>query len=500
MVISKKGMLCSVLLLGVFLGLLSLTVSACNSPQTTDTWQPNFVIILTDDQGYNTMDYMPILQRELVQKGINFTQGFVTTPLCCPSRASIHSGQFAHNHGVLDNRLPLGGALRFDDSSTLAFWLQQAGYRTALMGKYLNEYDDLEPEGYIPPGWDEWFVFSTATRPHRFYLDYDLVENGTIVHYGTDEKDFSTDVLAQRAVEFIKSSKGQPFFLLYAPYTPHQPHEFAKRHSQMYRDDQEIMDILPPNFNEEDISDKAEWLRGLGPTDREQAISVYQRTLRSLQAVDEAIGGIIKALEQTRQRDNTVVIVLSDNGLTYGEHRLTGQKNCQFEECIRVPFVVSYPAMIQGPREDTHLVLNIDLAPTLAEMAGIAIPDTVDGASLVPLLEGNSVGWRDAVLFEHWRLAEGFGGAIPDFSGIRTANWKYLEYDTGEIELYDLENDPYEMQNLAYVEAYSTIMADLATRLEELRAATGYDPGLREKIMKESIPEGYTGDSNLPNE
>ena len=326
-----------ILLIWIFIVVIQFGISGCAKHEGAKSRHTNFIVILTDDQGASTLEHMPILNRELIAKGINFTQGFVTTPLCCPSRASIFSGQFAHNHGVLDNRLPLGGATRFNDSSTVALWLQRAGYRTALMGKYLNEYNNLSPDGYIPPGWDEWFAFFDGSLPHRFYQNYDVSDSGVIKHYGTKDDEYSTDVLAKRAVEFIKSSKNQPFFLFFSPYSPHPPYEAAVRHRQLYRDDQEIMDQLKLNFNEEDIGDKPEWLRSQEPVNVEAAVSVYQRTLRSLQAVDEAIEDLIIALNQTRQRNNTVIIFLSDNGLTYGEHRLTGQKNCQFEECIRCP-------------------------------------------------------------------------------------------------------------------------------------------------------------------
>jgi N-acetylglucosamine-6-sulfatase len=489
-----------VILAGLFLFAGGIMISSCDVIKGTKSQPPNFIVILTDDQGAATMDFMPILNRELVARGIKFDQGYVTTPLCCPSRSSILTGEYAHHHGVLDNRLPLGGATRFKDSSTIAVWLKQAGYRTALIGKYLNEYNNLTPAGYIPPGWDQWNVFYDGTRPHRFYQNYDLAENGVINHYGIKIEDFSTDVLADRAVDFIKSSKGKPFFLLYAPYAPHPPFEFANRHKQLFRDDQQILDLAKPSFDENDISDKPAWMQLLGPFDRELAVSMLQRTLRSIQSVDDAIGKFLEALDQTNERKNTVVIYLSDNGLTYGEHRLTGEKNCQFEECIKVPFVIYYPKLIKKPRVDSHLVLNIDLAPTIADLAGIQLPPNVDGTSLVPLLDGTASTWRDTILFEHWRLIEGFGSIIPDFTGIRTGQWKYVEYVTGDTELYDLQNDPYEMNNLANSSEYTSVKADLAVKLENLRKSTGFDKDLRNKIL-EQVPDNWVPTpDDLPDE
>lgn len=455
-----------------FLGCwLIFVLSSCRSspPSIAHPDQPNFIVLMTDDQVYYSISYMPILENELINTGINFTQGFVTTPLCCPSRASILTGQYAHNHGVLENREPRGGAANMDDTSTIATWLKQAGYRTAYIGKYLNYYANMEPLGYVPPGWDEWHVVLDATRPHRLYLNYSMSENGEVVQYGTDPADYSADLFTAKALDFIQESKDQPFFLVIGYFNPHEPHESAKRHNDMFRSDEEFMDTLLPNFNEEDISDKPVWMHGLPPTDWEKMVNAYQRTVRSMQSVDEGIADIVRTLDQIGQREDTLIIFLSDNGLTYGEHRLPTEKNCQFEECIRVPFVVSYPRMISSPRQDDHLVANIDIAPTLVDLAGIDMPESVDGVSLVPLFTNNAQQWREALLIEHWQLSEGFGSVIPEFFGLRTQNWKYVEYATGEKELYDLSNDPFEMDNLAHTEEHIQVMDEFSVQLQILK-------------------------------
>lgn len=433
--------------------------------------QPNIILVMTDDQPPDTIDQMPILQRELVAKGINFTHAYATTPLCCPSRASVLTGQYAHTHGVFDNRLPNGGAEIFDDSSTIATWLQAAGYRTAWMGKYLNGYDNLTPQGLVPPGWDEWHVFVDSSRPHRYYLNYDMSENGKVVHYGTEDRDYSVDVMTKKATTFIRDTQKmkQPFFLVMGFYNPHQPHSFAKRHDKLFRDDAKYTANRYPNFNEEDVSDKPAWLQAQPLADAEYVTGVYQRCIRSMQSVDESIGDMLKTLEDTRQRDNTVFIFISDNGLSLGEHRLSSDKNSGYEESIRIPFVVSYPKVVKRARQDERLVANIDLAPTIIQLAGGEIPASVDGASFVPLLEGTEVAWRDALIIEHLRLAEGFGSLIPTFEGVRTLKWKYYEYETGEIELYDMENDPYEMENLGARDEQAGVIAELAARLRELK-------------------------------
>jgi len=452
-------------------GGLIFILAGCKStpPSLAHPDKPNFIVLLTDDQVYYSIEYMPILERELIGKGINFTQGFVTTPLCCPSRASILSGQYAHNHDVLENRPPRGGAAKFDDTSTIATWLKQAGYRTAYIGKYLNFYDDIQPLGYVPPGWDEWHAVLDGTKPHQLYLNYTMSVNGEVVQYGTDAEDYSADVFTAKALEFIRASKDEPFFLMIGYYNPHEPHEFAKRHNDLFRSDEEFMDKLLPNFNEEDISDKPAWMQGLPLLEWEEMVNAYQRTVRSMQSVDEGIAEIVKTLEQIGQRDDTLIIFISDNGLAYGEHRLSTQKNCQFEECIRVPFVVSYPRMITTPRQDDRLVANIDIAPTLVELAGAEIPASVDGLSLAPLFSNKAEQWREALLIEHWQLTEGFGSIIPDFFSLRTRNWKYVEYVSGEKELYDLADDPYEMENLAYREDHAQRVKEFSAQLQSLK-------------------------------
>jgi arylsulfatase A-like enzyme len=455
---------------------LLLILSGCqganSSPskpvRTSD--QPNFIIVMTDDQPVGTMPVMETLNEELIGNGINFTNGIVTTPLCCPSRASVLTGQYAHNHGVLTNRQPNGGAPAFVDTSTLAIWLDDAGYRTAWMGKYMNAYEDLAPAGYVPPGWDVWDVFYNGGSDPltRMYLDYSLSQNGKIVSYGDRAKDYSTDVLARKGVEFIKDSAAEPFFLVLSFFAPHQPYKPADRHNKLFSAD--LVEWRPPNFNEEDVSDKPQWVQAVDSANIDYIDKEYKRSLRTLVAVDEAIADVLEALDNIGQRENTVIIFMSDNGLAWGEHRMTTSKNCPYEECIRVPFVISYPTLIPQPRTESRMVLNVDLAPTLAELAGSPIPDTINGTSLLPLLRNDpALAWRDAVLFEHWPTGEGFGDTIPTFYGIRTDTWKYVEYDTGERELYDLVNDPYEMENQIQNPEYAPLIAELAVKLAELK-------------------------------
>jgi N-acetylglucosamine-6-sulfatase len=292
-------------------------------PPRTD--KPNIIIILTDDQPFHTIDHMPTVQSELVQKGITFTNAYATTPLCCPSRASILTGQYVFRHGVQTNRQPNGGATVFDDSSTLAVWLQEAGYQTALMGKYLNDYDAL-PQGYVPTGWDEWHAFYKRDPDKDFYFSYTLNENGIIKPYGSDTNDYSTDVLRIKAIDFIEENSSQPFFLFLNVYSPHQPYLFANRHKDLFKNYTDTFSpYRPQNYFEEDITDKPAWLNAFEPPKQEYVEKIHQRMLRSLMSVDDAIAEIIQTLEEKNIRQNTVIIFMSDNGFALGDHRLIGK-------------------------------------------------------------------------------------------------------------------------------------------------------------------------------
>jgi N-acetylglucosamine-6-sulfatase len=430
---------------------------------------PNIILILTDDHRWDSIDYMATVQSELIGAGVEFTNAFVTTPLCCPSRASILTGLYAHNHGVWINGPPKGGAGVFDDSSTVAIWLQDAGYKTALVGKYLNGYASLSP--YIPPGWDDWFVFVNPA-----YYNYSINDNGVIVDYGKSETDYSTDVLVAKALDYIQNSDGQPFFLYFSPYAPHPPGIPAPRHRGLLDN---IEPWRPPSYNEEDVSDKPAWVQGLGLLDSMEQSSLdndRRKELESLFAVDEAIAAMLQAIRDIGQEENTVIFFMGDNGLSWGEHRWTA-KDCGYEECIRVPFAFRDFREEAVPRQDSRFVLNIDLAPTFADLAGITVPSGVDGMSLVPLLNSESV-WRQDILIEHWPGSEvGRKIAITEYGLVRNDKWKYIEYVTGETELYNIIDDPLELTNVAADPSHASIIADLDFRLQQLKAeGTGLDP------------------------
>jgi N-acetylglucosamine-6-sulfatase len=438
------------MLLFAVLALCALGVFA--APAAAQTQPPDIVVILTDDQRWDTLWAMPTVQRELVAKGVNFANGFVVNPLCCPSRASMLTGQYSHSTGVYTNIGTLG-RVAFREKSTIATALEAAGYTTAFVGKYLNGY----PGTRIPPGWSRWAAFAGL----GFY-EFGLNVDGTFVPYtGTGE--YSTDVLADRAAMIVEETPGR-LFLVYAPLAPHHPATPASRHEGAFTS---LEPRRPPSYNEDDVSDKPEWVRSLSPMSEsaQQGMVEFARDqLRSLLAVDEGVARILAALERTGRLHNTLIVFTSDNGYAWGEHRHSG-KTDPYDESIRVPFIVRYDALVGTPHEDRRLVLNIDLAPTFADLAGVFLP-FVDGRSLVPLLTRSSVRWRSDFLVEHVRLQT--APRIPTYCAVRNAETTYVSYETGEEELYDLVADPYQLTNLARNRAARSALVALRARLGQL--------------------------------
>ena len=458
--------------------IFDVEVESVTSQQRLNDSHPNIIFIMTDDQPDHTVAYMPTMMKELVPNGINFTNGFVTTPLCCPSRVSILSGEYVHNHKVYTNSMPTGGAEKYDATASLATWMKEAGYHTAYYGKYLNGYEKLLPRGVVPLGWDEWGAFLGQSQSYdedagnlEYFFNFTMSENGNVVEYPRNKENFGADVVTKKAVNFINDSRDKPFFLFIGYYNPHSPYISAPRHQDTtFRTGTgwDWFQYRPPNFNEKDISDKPAYLKDFSPLSEGEVDTAHKQILRSLLSVDDGVASILNALDKTGLRDKTIIVYLSDNGMTLGNHRLGVSKNCAYEECVKVPFIVYAPAYFSA-RSDDHLVANIDLAPTFVDLAGGVIPESVNGKSLLPLLKDGNAAWRDDILFEHWRTEGGEGSMIPEFYAVRSKEWKYVEYETGEKELYDLVNDPYELENLAGKRKYQEIEAQLAERLAELK-------------------------------
>ncbi|MDX2168351.1 MAG: sulfatase [Deltaproteobacteria bacterium] len=471
--------------------------------------RPNILFILTDDQRWDTTDdthspvpgqpIMPGVRAELGGSGVEFVNAFMGTPLCCPSRSSILRGQYAHNTGVYTNTGLHGGADDFVplQGETMGTLLQAAGYRTGFLGKYMNGYQQLWPNNqtpYIPPGWTVWGAFRNVA-----YFDYALVENGVRVNYGSTEADYSTDVLREKAKQFITDSvvAGQPFFLHLSFKAPHGPWVPAPRHVGKFAG---LPPWRPASYNEPDVSDKPTWMQNTPQLDAQgqadlDAIRIAQ--LEMLQAVDEAIGGsttygitgIMQHMRDLGIADDTLVVYFADNGWHWGEHR-TQAKNKPYEESIRAPMFIRYPKLAPLPRNESRFALNIDFCPTFVELARRASdpPPTVafDGTSLVRLLDGTAPSWRTDFLTEGWP-------ADHVWATLREPRWKYTELpllpgdpnSTFEKELYDLDNDPYELANLAGDSAYTTMMADMAARIRVLRPAWPDDSDATEEDEEE---------------
>jgi N-acetylglucosamine-6-sulfatase len=427
---------------------------------------PNIVVVLTDDLDVPTTAELPRLPDLMANRGISFTRAYATQPLCAPSRASILTGQYTHNHGVNGNEPPSNGFVLFrrHEGATLATWLKSAGYRTALVGKYMNAYAWGAGEGYIPPGWDEWYGHLAAMEDNR-YWEYWVNDNGNVDRHGNKAEDYSVDVEAKRAAKFIRDSAGrsEPIFLYAAPQAPHTPAFYAERFGAEFR---YSLAPRPPSFNESDVRDKPSWIRQIEyMTDAQiDDLDRFQRyRLRCMRAVEDEIDGIIQALAETGRLENTYLFFLSDNGVLLGQHRAVGRKNNVYEETIGIPFMVRGPGV--APRKVDEIVLNIDLAPTLLELARVPIPETVDGASLVPFLRGTTPPqWRTDFIAE----AYGLGPTLA----IRTRDTLYTHNETEEFELYDTTKDPWQMKNL-YKLAEPGAIAAWEKRIQTLSTCRG---------------------------
>jgi N-acetylglucosamine-6-sulfatase len=400
-----------------------------------------------------------------------FENFFTTYPLCCPSRASILRGQYPHNTLVLGNLPPEGGFLTFRrlglEDSTIATWLQAAGYRTAFYGKYLNGYAETDAP---PPGWDEWHA---ANNDGYFNVNYKLNENGKVVAYGGAPEDYLTDVIAGKAADHIRrfAAENRPFFLYVATFAPHSPYNPAPRHEGMFKDAELPR---PPSFNEEDVSDKPGFIQKLARLNDDQIAQIathHRRRLECLQAVDELVGTLVDTLEDTGELERTYIVYASDNGFHLGEHRMLEGKDTAYEEDIRVPLMIRGPDVPKG-RTVSGMALNIDLAPTFAAWAGIEPPDFVDGRSLLPLFGDPPAKWRQSFLIQRLGLETDERLLPANAFAIRTARHTYISYNNGEREMYDLATDPDQLQSIEPT-ADKALIELLATRLTELRACQG---------------------------
>jgi arylsulfatase A-like enzyme len=424
------------------------------------------------------MRWLPRTRRLLGGSGATFTRFTAPQPLCCPARAQILTGQYAQNNGVRDNSGPHGGIRAFEKAAPTALpvWLQQAGYRTGFVGKYLNAYTEQHgPQ----PGW-EWF--NPTVRGLFDYRGFGQYDDGEL----TEPAGYHTDYLADESADFIAgaASDDRPFFLWASYSAPHgtcrgdatgtcsAPPIPAARHQERY-DGVRAPFLDDPAFNEADVSDKPRQVTSRGKVSTRAVQRLFAQRIRALAAVDDAVAATVRALREAGELDRTLIAFTSDNGFLFGQHRYVG-KILGYEEAVRVPLLLRGPGIPEGVQRRQTTAM-IDLAPTFADLAGAGPLVPVDGRSLLPYARGNAR-QRDRTLL----VQAGARGPHRErkrawmFRGVRTDRYTYLRWsDSGFVELYDRQRDPHQLRNLARDPRYSAIERILASRTKRLVRCEG---------------------------
>ncbi len=456
--------------------------------QTTAA-RPNIIVLLTDDQESRSMLVMKTVAKELKRKGVTMKRFYDNFPLCCPSRTTILTGQYAHNHHVLSNSPPDGGYGVFNElhgDNNLPVWLQQAGYQTSYVGKFLNGY--AEPDEYgtvpsdVPMGWNDWHVLAPSRAQ---YFNYTLNQNGRLRQFTEAEEDYSTDVFTNKAKRFIRGNArtATPFFLELGYAAPHgggggDPGRSCNRAAVPAPRDLATLkgkfrNTLPPSFNEADVSDKPVTVADKQPLTPGQISDTLRKrrcAWESLLAVDDSVGALVKELERDGIDQNTYIFFLSDNGFLRGEHRIRDNKRYLYEESARVPFIARGPGIPQNESSD-DVVVNADLTATILELSGATPGLEQDGQSLMPRLLNPTGESGRAILFEAY--------AGEQILGVRTARYLYTEWDGDQNpllpqrELYDMYADPYQLNNLANDPSYLPVVATLSDELDDLIDCAG---------------------------
>jgi N-acetylglucosamine-6-sulfatase len=505
-----------------------VAVSASRSLAAEDS-PPNVLMILTDDQRYDELESMPSVRELIADEGVTFERAYVSYPLCCPSRASLLTGLYAHNHDVQGNSAPRGGWAKFQESgeqNALPVRLQDAGYRTGLAGKYMNGYLRDRPETPAkPPGWDFWSAKTSEGNFLDFYYNFNLASSVdqsdpmAYEEYGFAPGDYMTDVVGAKALQFLEGHQEDtgPFMLAFWPGGPHFPFEPAPRHWGL-----EGGHKLEPlaGSNEQDISDKPAWLRKvtrkISKASLRRIAGERRRRLEQLMSVDEAVGSLIAELERTGELDNTYVVFTSDNGYFRGEHRIPSGKFLSYEPSARVPLIIRGPGLPAGEMS-RELVSLVDVPQTILEIATGSIDPAADGRSLLPyasdpdsrstrplVIEGFSGGSIDdgdaSVSGSEGNPAAGLIGVgdleqepasptadryqkagtraqitwrAPGYLTVRTGRYAFTSYSNGELELYDMKRDPAQLQNVAANRRYIYVKRWLSDLLVEISNCSG---------------------------
>ncbi|MBL8659138.1 MAG: sulfatase [Rhodospirillales bacterium] len=434
--------------------------------------RPNFVVISTDDQTAQQLQRMPKTLELLAAKGTVLSNFHVAEPLCEPSRVSFLTGQYPHNHGITTNATFWGPGGSFDNdklghANTIAAWLQNAGYYTSMIGKYMN---GLSQNTKPIAGWSDWQVVVNPTSVRMY--DYTMRDNNVLVPYGSAPEDYKTDVLAERAIETIRerAAAGNPFFMWLSVTAPHievlPDDQYALRPAPRHAGRFARTPLpKPPSYNEADVSDKPSWIRKLPLIDaagEAELTDLYRSEIRSLLAVDDLVEGVMTALADERLLDNTVVFFTSDNGYEHGEHRLAFGKKIVYEEGTRMPLLARGGCFAPGKKLSFPAV-NLDLTRTIVDLAGAKPGRKLDGQSLCTLQRNAAVANRRAII-----LTNGHSNAV------RTKRYVYIEHADGSTrELYDLATDPYQLVSLHNSPAHAAIRSALAADLAKLETCKG---------------------------
>lgn len=460
---------------------LLLLIGVC-AQASAATERPNMVFILVDDLRWDDLGCTghpfvktPHIDR-VAREGVLFRNAFATTPLCSPSRASFLTGQYAHTHGIIDNTDRSAASHKL---VTFPRLLHDAGYETGYVGKWHMGNGD-SPR----PGFDYW----AALKGQGTSNDPELNENGV----SRQVPGYTTDVLNDRTVAFVERKREKPFFLYVAHKALHpetvqradgslsdpSASRFvpAKRHKQLYADARIVRrpNALAAPQGKPALERRIGDLPPLGPATGTSDETIRDR-LRMLAAVDEGVGRLLASLQKSNQLDNTLFIVAGDHGYFYGEHGLSVERRFAYEESLRIPFLVRFPALAKAGTTLDDMVLNIDLAPTLLELGKTPIPPTMQGQSWLRLLKGNRAGWRNSFLAEYFSDTVFPRMQSLGYKAVRTGGWKYIHYleQTGMDELYDLTADPYEMRNVIGDPKAQSALKELQAELARLRKATG---------------------------
>lgn len=457
--------------------------SHCLTSYAQAAERPDVVFILLDDLRYDALSFLdhPYVETphidKLREQGAWMENAFVTTSICCPSRATFLTGTYASRHGVIDNET---SEYNPEITPPVSKYLQDAGYRTAMIGKWHMGFS-----GQARPHFDEWLSFDGQGK----YYDPEFIYTD-----GSREKlkGYTTDILTDRAIDFVqRQPEGQPFFLMLSHKAVHEPFQPAPRHKTAFG--AKTMDPEPVSWNDT-FEGKPDWQRRQRTRDvrwnwrtrdveEEQlpdAIALepwkkkkkYVDQLRCLAAVDDGVGRLVEVLRERGNLDNTLIVFTSDNGYFHLEHR-RWDKRLAYEESLRIPMVVVYPGKIEAGATITEMVSNVDFAPTVLSYAGIEIPEQMQGASMQPLFEGGATNWRDTIFYEYWT---DLVHAIPTMKAVRTERFKLIQYpELDDIdELYDLERDPHEMKNLAQDPEYAAVLQQMERRLESESENVGW--------------------------